>query len=140
MRAQTERGFQKGLEAEPRVHAREEPQEDVPAITDAVRTGKWRKSAKVDLVYVTPEKLAPKRGEAESSFVKNLKEAHRSGLVNGIVVDECHCVIEWGSTFRPAYEVRRGRQLLRRGAPFSSEPNRNQPARKGGARGGKVRA
>lgn len=48
---------------------------------------------KLHFLYVTPERLQ------STSF----QDAMRTANVQMIVVDECHCVTEWGYTFRNAY-------------------------------------
>ncbi|GMF62749.1 unnamed protein product [Phytophthora fragariaefolia] len=50
------------------------------------------------LVYTTPEFLQMNSG------MKNwIRAARREARLARIVLDEAHCVLEWGNTFRPAY-------------------------------------
>jgi bloom syndrome protein len=60
----------------------------------------WRDAAdgRLKLLYVTPEKLAK-----SPAFVRLLQMLHRAGRVAGFVIDEAHCVSQWGHDFRPDY-------------------------------------
>ncbi|KAM0789144.1 hypothetical protein ACM66B_003197 [Microbotryomycetes sp. NB124-2] len=49
------------------------------------------------LLYITPERLA------SANFHKQLKVLHRQNELNRLVVDEAHCISEWGHDFRPEY-------------------------------------
>lgn len=51
------------------------------------------KKNKLTFLYVTPERLQSRR----------FQETMADVCVNIFVIDECHCVTEWGYTFRDAY-------------------------------------
>jgi len=57
-------------------------------------------------VYVTPERLQRK------NFRRQLGKARSDSAVNLLVIDEAHCVSEWGHDFRASY-LRLGRTLRR---------------------------
>ncbi|OAQ27529.1 ATP-dependent DNA helicase [Linnemannia elongata AG-77] len=52
------------------------------------------------LVYMTPEMLS-KSGQAQSA----LQKLHRRNLLARFVIDEAHCLSQWGHDFRPDYKL-----------------------------------
>ncbi|PYE53289.1 DEAD/DEAH box helicase [Deinococcus yavapaiensis] len=69
---------------------------------DGFRTHAYR------LLYVAPERLQIK------GFYEELRASMSNTPVGALVVDEAHCVSEWGHDFRPAYlQIGRLRTLLR---------------------------
>ena len=54
---------------------------------------KQLKHQKVQILYIAPERL-------EKDILSWIEEIYQIGM---IVVDECHCVVSWGDTFREAY-------------------------------------
>ena len=62
-------------------------QEDIDKILNKARKGK------LNFLYVTPERLQ------NHSFIETMQHSD----IFMVVVDECHCITEWGYTFRDAY-------------------------------------
>lgn len=54
---------------------------------------------KVKLLYVTPEKIC-----ASATFQEILDDLSRRNYLARIVIDEAHCVSQWGHDFRPDYK------------------------------------
>ncbi|MFS7979105.1 putative DNA helicase [Helianthus anomalus] len=50
------------------------------------------------LLYVTPEKIA------NDALLRQLENLHARELLDRIVIDEAHCVSQWGHDFRPDYQ------------------------------------
>ncbi|XP_057423229.1 ATP-dependent DNA helicase Q-like 1 [Lotus japonicus] len=65
------------------------------------------------LLYVTPERIA-----GNQSFREILKYMHQKGLLAGFVVDEAHCVSQWGHDFRPDYRALGSLKLNFPGVPI----------------------
>ncbi|KAI4341997.1 hypothetical protein MLD38_026661 [Melastoma candidum] len=51
------------------------------------------------LLYVTPEKVAK-----SDALLRQLENLHSRELLARIVIDEAHCVSQWGHDFRPDYQ------------------------------------
>ncbi|KAF8019499.1 hypothetical protein BT93_G0242 [Corymbia citriodora subsp. variegata] len=54
---------------------------------------------KFKLLYVTPEKVAK-----SDVLLRHLESLHARELLARIVIDEAHCVSQWGHDFRPDYQ------------------------------------
>ncbi|XP_013199949.1 ATP-dependent DNA helicase Q1-like [Amyelois transitella] len=57
------------------------------------------KNCPIQLLYVTPERLAKSK-----RFMSNLQKCHSEGRLQRIAIDEVHCCSQWGHDFRPDYK------------------------------------
>ncbi|CAL1527697.1 unnamed protein product [Lymnaea stagnalis] len=67
--------------------------------SQSVYSGLHQRSPAYKLLYVTPEKLS-----ASEKLLNCLDNLYRRKLLNRFVIDEAHCVSQWGHDFRPDYK------------------------------------
>ncbi|CAF2872606.1 unnamed protein product [Rotaria sp. Silwood2] len=65
---------------------------------DEVYRELYKHTPGLKIVYITPEKIA--KSDQLTQLLRNLYERK---LLSRFVIDECHCVSEWGHDFRPDY-------------------------------------
>ena len=53
----------------------------------------------IRILFVTPEKVAK-----SDALMRVLDDLHRRSMLARVVVDEAHCVSQWGHDFRPDYK------------------------------------
>ncbi|KAL1523381.1 hypothetical protein AB1Y20_018324 [Prymnesium parvum] len=78
--------------------SQQEPEQQSQVLGSLFRPQVIRSDAGIRLLYITPERLTASAG------LKNaLRALDKHGLLTRFVIDEAHCVSQWGHDFRPDY-------------------------------------
>ncbi|KAI3379888.1 hypothetical protein SNEBB_010928 [Seison nebaliae] len=72
----------------------------VTQVYSDLRKGKNGRQPDLKLLYCTPEKL-----QSSDSLREILRDLYKNKFLQRIVIDEAHCVSEWGHDFRPDYKL-----------------------------------
>ncbi|PYH91967.1 recQ family helicase MusN [Aspergillus ellipticus CBS 707.79] len=67
----------------------------------------------IELLYITPEMV-----NKSQAVTRSLEKLNRSGRLARIVIDEAHCVSQWGHDFRPDYKELGGLRSQLPGVPM----------------------
>ena len=76
----------------------ESPSEDRSIVQAALRSSDPQNEC--EILYITPEMLSK-----SSKTIETLRDLHRRRKLARLVIDEAHCVSQWGHDFRPDYKL-----------------------------------
>ncbi|KAJ7195377.1 P-loop containing nucleoside triphosphate hydrolase protein [Mycena pura] len=97
------------------IHARKKGINAILINEDNTKTASLWKEARTtaQLVYISPEMAC------SDSFVRLWKDPKFRGRITALIVDEAHCIDEWGDEFRPEYKkLEMLRSYTGQGVPF----------------------